>query len=254
MTPVTRSPACATAPSRRGGPPGAAAIPPTQRPAELPAAVPDRPGQRALQHRDLRRRAHQARSRDRARPGHGGAAPRVDLVARPRGARVNRYFREQSNVADQRGSIRVQPGSYHVRQQERQIPLTISNGLDQEVIVRACGSQTPPAAGRLTAGPTRSGSARTQGCRCRSPATAVASGQVVVDATLHTRGGTALPPAGAAAGSGSRSTARSRCSSPAVPPACCSWPRACGSFRRGPAPPAPVAAGRATDGEPARPT
>jgi hypothetical protein len=106
--------------------------------------------------------------------------------------RVNRYSREQSNVVDQLGSIHVQPGSYTFGSKSGKIPLTISNGVNQEVIVvlrleprqPRLQLDPPPNPIRIAAG------RKTQ---VLVGASAVASGEVVVDATLRTRGGTDLP-------------------------------------------------------------
>ncbi len=106
--------------------------------------------------------------------------------------RVNRYFREQSIVNDQLGSIRVQPGSYTFSSNSGKIPLTISNGVKQEVIVVL---RLEPRQPRLRLDPPPNpihiGAGRKQ--QVFVNATAVAGGDVVVDATLLTRGGTALP-------------------------------------------------------------
>jgi Family of unknown function (DUF6049) len=107
--------------------------------------------------------------------------------------RVNRSFREQSNVDEQLGSIHVQPGSYTFGSHSGQIPLTISNGVNQEVVVVLRLEPRQPRL-RLKAipNPIRIGAGR----KIQEPvgATAVAGGDVVVDASLHTLGGTALPP------------------------------------------------------------
>jgi Family of unknown function (DUF6049) len=107
--------------------------------------------------------------------------------------RVNRSFREQSNVDDQLGSIHVQPGSYTFGSRSGKIPLTISNGVDQDVIVvlRLEPRQPRLRVQQITA-PIPIGAGRK--VQEAINATAVAGGDVVVDATLHTLGGTALPP------------------------------------------------------------
>ena len=141
--------------------------------------------------------------------------------------RVNRYFREQSNVADQLESIRVQPGSYTFGSKSGQIPLTISNGVNQEVIVvlrldpRQPRIRLDPAPNPIRIGPGRKlqvpipadgrgGRRRGRSTRRCAPA---AERRCRTDRCR--------------CGSGSRSSAPSRCSSPAAPPACCSWRRAC---------------------------
>jgi hypothetical protein len=107
--------------------------------------------------------------------------------------RVNRYDREQSNVADQLASIRVQPGHYTFGSKSGKIPLTISNGVDQEVIVDLVLEPRQP---RLRLDPLHNPIRIGAGRKLQVPvgATAVAGGDVVVDASLHTRGGAALPP------------------------------------------------------------
>ena len=107
--------------------------------------------------------------------------------------RVNRYYREQSNVADQLGSIHVQPGSFTFGSHSGQIPLTISNGVNQEVVVVLRLEPRQPRL-RLQAitKPIHIGAGRKQ--QVFVSASAVAGGVVVVDATLHTLGGAALPP------------------------------------------------------------
>jgi Family of unknown function (DUF6049) len=106
--------------------------------------------------------------------------------------RVNRFYREQSIVADQLGSIHVQPGSYTFGSNSGKIPLTVSNGVKQEVIVVL---RLEPRQPRLRLGPPPNpisiGPGRKQ--QVFVDATAVAGGDVVVDATLQTRGGTPLP-------------------------------------------------------------
>src|SRR5207342_693136 len=103
------------------------------------------------------------------------------------------YFREQSIVADQLGSIHVEPGSYTFGSKSGQIPLTISNGVDQEVIVVL---RLEPRQPRIRLAPPPNPIHIGPGRKKQVPinATAVAGGDVVIDATLHTRGGTALPP------------------------------------------------------------
>jgi Family of unknown function (DUF6049) len=107
--------------------------------------------------------------------------------------RVNRSFREQSDVDDQLGSIHVQPGSYIFGSHSGQIPLTISNGVNQAVVVvLRLEPRQPRLRLKPIANPIRIGAGR----KIQQPvgATAVAGGDVVVDASLLTLGGTALPP------------------------------------------------------------
>jgi hypothetical protein len=107
--------------------------------------------------------------------------------------RANRYYREQSHVSDQLDSIRVQPGSYTFGSKSGQIPLTISNGVNQEVVVvlrleaRQPRLRLQPPPNPIHIDPGRK-------VQVLVGATAVAGGDVVVDATLNTRAGTALPP------------------------------------------------------------
>jgi Family of unknown function (DUF6049) len=106
--------------------------------------------------------------------------------------RVNRFFREQSNVADQLGSIRVQPGSYTFGSKSGKIPLTISNGVNQTVIVVL---RLEPRQPRIRLDPPPKTISIAPGRKVQVPidATAVAGGDVIIDATLYTRGGTELP-------------------------------------------------------------
>jgi Family of unknown function (DUF6049) len=108
-------------------------------------------------------------------------------------ARVNRSFREQSNVDDQLGSIHVQPGSYTFGSHRGKIPLTISNGVNQAVVVVL---HLEPRQPRLRVDATSKPIQIPPGRKVQEAvdATAVAGGDVVVDASLHTVGGTALPP------------------------------------------------------------
>jgi Family of unknown function (DUF6049) len=108
-------------------------------------------------------------------------------------ARVNRSFREQSYVDDQLGSIHVQPGSYTFGSHSGKIPLTISNGVNQAVVVVL---RLEPRQPRLRLDATSKPIHIPPGRKVQEAvdATAVAGGDVVVDASLHTLGGTPLPP------------------------------------------------------------
>lgn len=110
---------------------------------------------------------------------------------RGREDRVNRLNVEQSYIAELLGSINVQPGSYTFGSKSGTIPLTISNGIDQEVVVNLrLEPQTPRLRIVEPPEPFRIGPERKR--QVGVAATAVASGPVLVNATLHTPGGTAL--------------------------------------------------------------
>jgi hypothetical protein len=106
--------------------------------------------------------------------------------------RVNRYYREQLNVTDQLDSIHVQPGSYTFGSKSGKIPLTITNGVNQEVIVVLRLDARQPRL-RLDKPPNPIHIPPGRKVQRFVHATAVAGGDVVVDATLDTRGGTPLP-------------------------------------------------------------
>jgi hypothetical protein len=95
--------------------------------------------------------------------------------------------RERSYLAELRGAVRVQPGNFTFSSRRGTIPLTVANGLDQEVVVELrLDPQTP----RLRLEPTellRIGPQQKVQVEVR--ATAIASGSVIVDASLHTPGG-----------------------------------------------------------------
>jgi hypothetical protein len=107
-------------------------------------------------------------------------------------ARVNRYYREQLNVSDQLDSIHVQPGSYTFGSRSGKIPLTITNGVNQEVIVVLRLDPRQPRL-RLDQPPTPIHIPPGRKVQRFVHATAIAGGDVVVDATLETPGGTPLP-------------------------------------------------------------
>jgi hypothetical protein len=106
--------------------------------------------------------------------------------------RVNRYYREQLNVADQLDSIHVQPGSYTFGSRSGKIPVTITNGVNQEVIVVLRLDPRQPRL-RLDKPPNPIHIPPGRKVQRFIHATAVAGGDVVVDATLETPGGTPLP-------------------------------------------------------------
>lgn len=111
---------------------------------------------------------------------------------RGREDRVNRLSAETTNVAEQLGSIHVQPGSYTFGSKSGTIPLTIANGVAQEVVVYLRLEPQQPrlrleATKPITIGPNRK-------VQVPVKASAVAGGTVIINATLHTRGGSALSP------------------------------------------------------------
>jgi Family of unknown function (DUF6049) len=111
---------------------------------------------------------------------------------RKREVRVNRLSAERSNVAEQLGLVHVQPGSYTFGSKSGTIPVTIANGLDQEVVVNLRLEQDAPRLrleplGPITIGPNRK-------VQVSVKAEAVANGVVDLQATLHTPSGSALSP------------------------------------------------------------
>lgn len=106
---------------------------------------------------------------------------------RGRETRSNRLKTERDYLADLRGLVRVQPGNFTFSSRRGTIPLTVANGLEQEVVVALrLVPQTP----RLRIEPVESITIGPQTkLQVEVPATAVASGPVLVDATLHTQGG-----------------------------------------------------------------
>jgi hypothetical protein len=108
---------------------------------------------------------------------------------RGRASRVNRLARERDYLADLRNEVRVQPGNFTFSSHRGTIPLTVANGLEQEVVV---GLRLDPQTQRLRLEPTgllRIGPRQKVQVEVR--ATAIAAGSVVVDASLHTPGGAA---------------------------------------------------------------
>jgi hypothetical protein len=102
-------------------------------------------------------------------------------------ARGIRLDRDKDYLKNQRGSVKVQPGSFTFGSKSGMIPLTLVNDLPQEVVVvLRLEPQTP----RLKLGavePQPIGPK--QKIQVNVPATAIAGGPVVVVATLHTRDG-----------------------------------------------------------------
>jgi hypothetical protein len=103
-------------------------------------------------------------------------------------SRSIRFEREQDHLVNLRGRVRVQPGSFTFGSRSGRIPLTLVNDLPQEVVVvLRLEPQTPrlrldaPVAPQVI-GPNRK-------VQVEVPATAVAGGPVVVEATLHTTSG-----------------------------------------------------------------
>jgi hypothetical protein len=108
---------------------------------------------------------------------------------RGRLSRANRLNRERGYLADLRRSVRVQPGNFTFSSRQGTIPLTVANELEQEVVVVL---RLDPQTQRLRLDPTeplRIGPRQKVQVEVR--ATAVASGSVIVDASLHTPGGAA---------------------------------------------------------------
>jgi len=108
---------------------------------------------------------------------------------RARDDRAIRLNRERGYLADLRGEVRVQPGSFTFSSRSGTIPLTVANGLDQDVrLVLRLQPQTIQLRLREPRQPIRIGPR--QKTQHEVDAVAVAGGQVLVDATLETPGGT----------------------------------------------------------------
>lgn len=98
-----------------------------------------------------------------------------------------RLDREKTYLNDLRGSVKVQPGSFTFGSKSGMIPLTVVNELSQEVVVVL---ELDPETPRLRLGkvePQTIGPG--QKVQVNVPATAIAGGPVVVEATLYTRNG-----------------------------------------------------------------
>jgi hypothetical protein len=108
---------------------------------------------------------------------------------RDRLSRVNRVARDRAHLAELRGEVRVQPANFTFSSRRGTIPLTVANGLGQEVVVELrLDPQTP----RLRLEPTETlRIGPRQKVQVEVRATAVAAGSVLVDASLHTTGGAA---------------------------------------------------------------
>ncbi|HEX7186737.1 MAG TPA: DUF6049 family protein [Actinomycetes bacterium] len=108
---------------------------------------------------------------------------------RGKAGRTNRLDREEADLTALRGSVTVQPGNFTFSSRQGTIPVTIANGLDQEVEV---GLRLEPQTPRLRVENTQSVRIGPRS-KLQVPvrATAVASGPVVVAARLHTPGGAA---------------------------------------------------------------
>ena len=107
---------------------------------------------------------------------------------RGRDSRSIRFEREQDHLVALRSGVRVQPGSFTFGSRSGRIPLTLVNDLPQSVVVvLRLEPQTPrlrldPPLAPQVIGPNRK-------VQVEVPATAVAGGPVVVEATLHTTSG-----------------------------------------------------------------
>jgi len=107
---------------------------------------------------------------------------------RGRDSRSIRFEREQDQLVALRSGVRVQPGSFTFGSRSGRIPLTLVNDLPQSVVVvLKLDPQTPrlrldPPLAPQVIGPNRK-------VQVEVPATAVAGGPVVVEATLHTTSG-----------------------------------------------------------------
>jgi hypothetical protein len=106
---------------------------------------------------------------------------------RGRNSRSIRLNRERSYLFEQRQQVRVEPGSFTFGSKSGMIPITLVNGLPQEVVVvLRLDPQTPRlvlgAVEPQTIGPK-------QKIQVNVPAEAIAGGPVVVVATLHTSDG-----------------------------------------------------------------
>lgn len=108
---------------------------------------------------------------------------------RGRQDRTNRLVAERSALTAKQAQVRVLPGSYTFGSKSGTIPLTIANGLPQEVIVDV---RLTPRTPRLEIGdvaPVRIGPERKR--QVEVPARAVANGVVIVDTSLRTPNGAA---------------------------------------------------------------
>ena len=107
---------------------------------------------------------------------------------RERDSRAIRLDRERGYLADLRGEVRVQPGSFTFSSRRGTIPLTVANGLDQDVrVVLRLQPQTIQLQLEQPRQPIRIGPR--QKTQREVDAVAVAGGDVLVDVTLETREG-----------------------------------------------------------------
>jgi len=107
---------------------------------------------------------------------------------RGREARANRLARERGRLAEQRDLVTVQPGRFTFSSKSGNIPVTVTNGLDQAVRVQL---RLDPRTTRIRLqNPMRSVPiGPRQKVQVDFPATAVAAGDETVDARLHTTDG-----------------------------------------------------------------
>ena len=107
---------------------------------------------------------------------------------RERDGRANRLARERGYLADLRGAVRVQPGSFTFSSSRGTIPLTVANDLPQDVrVMLRLEAQTIQLRLTDTLVPLRLDPQRKT--QSQVGAVAVAGGQVLVDARLQTPGG-----------------------------------------------------------------
>jgi hypothetical protein len=111
---------------------------------------------------------------------------------RGRDSRSIRLNRERSYLVDQRKLVHVEPGSFTFGSKSGMIPLTLVNGLPQEVVVVLRLDPQSPRLVLKTVEPQTIGP--NQKVQVNVPATAIAGGPVVVVATLHTRDGALYGP------------------------------------------------------------
>ncbi len=103
------------------------------------------------------------------------------------GARVNRNARERDYLTDLRGRVRVQPGDFTFGSKSGKIPVTLINELRQPVdVVLRLEPQTPRLRLERVEVPPLGPNQKVQ---VEVPASAVAGGLVVVEASLRTPGG-----------------------------------------------------------------
>lgn len=106
---------------------------------------------------------------------------------RGRADRANRLDREKRYLAETRELVRIQPANFTFSSRKGTIPLTVANGLDQQVVVDVRLEPQTPRIQVADIEPQVIG-AKTK-VQIEVPATAVAGGPVVVEASLRTPGG-----------------------------------------------------------------